>query len=142
MWLKFRRSTGRALSGLMLSTTLCFATTYNIGYVAFNVTNPPLAEVDLVNQTASNSALPDFPVSTPVSLTALTLTLDFATGPSETFGPASGYFTLAPDGLSYNGQDIFNIGTDPVTSAILTGRFSTTTIDLIGRLRQEMPVAP
>jgi hypothetical protein len=132
MRFKFSKFAVCIFCGLLFSASLSWATTYTMGYVAFDVTNPPLGEVDIANQTGPNSSAPDFPVSTPVSLTNLTVTLDFATGPSETFGPTSGYFSLAPDGLSYNGQDIFNISTDPVTSAVLSGDFSTTNISLVG----------
>jgi hypothetical protein len=132
MCFQFSKFAAFILGASLFSASLCLATTYNMAYVAFDVTNPPLAEVDIANQTGPNSSAPDFLVSTPVSLNNLSLTLDFATGPSETFDSTSGYFTLAPDGLSYNGQDIFNISTDPVTSAILTGNFSTTTVSLVG----------
>jgi hypothetical protein len=96
--------------------------------VAFDITNSPLAEVDLVNLTGANSSAPDFPVSTAVQLTSLTLTVDFKTGSPEVFGPASGYFSLDSDGLSLDGQDIFNSTTNPVTQVIISGTFSTTSV--------------
>jgi hypothetical protein len=105
-----------------------YSNTIDIGYVAFDVTNPPLAEVDIVNLTGPNSLPPGFPVTTSVSLTDLDLTVDFSSGAPETFGSSSGYFTLGPDGLSFNGEDIFNVTTNPVTQVTLTGDFSPTSI--------------
>ncbi|HEX4810848.1 MAG TPA: PEP-CTERM sorting domain-containing protein [Bryobacteraceae bacterium] len=105
-----------------------FSATINVGYVAFDVSNPPLAEIDIGNLTGPNSALPDFPITTALSLSNLSLTVDFSSGGPATFGPSSGYFTLSSDGLSFDGQDIFNSVTNPVTQVTLTGDFSSTTI--------------
>ncbi len=55
-------------------------------------------------------------------LTSLGLALNFAGGSSESFG--SSYFTLAPDGLSFDGATL-SIST-AVTSAVLTGDFGVT----------------
>jgi len=117
-----------ALLSTALLSTAAFSSTINMGYVSFDVTNPPLAQVDIVNLTGANSAPPDFPVSTSVSLTDLNLTVSFSTGPAETFSSSSGYFSLDPDGLSFDGEDIFNTTTDPVTSITLTGNYATTSI--------------
>lgn len=116
-WLKVILSVG-------VFTAAAFPDTVDLGYVAFDVSNPPLAEVDVVNLTGVNSASPDFPVSTLVSFTDLNLTVNFSSGPPETFSSSSSYFTLDPDGQSYDGQDIFNSTTNPVTSVTLTGDYS------------------
>ena len=58
------------------------ASTDNIGFVAFDVTNPPLAEVDIDNQTAANaSTFPDttFPVTNLVDFSSLKLVVNFKT---------------------------------------------------------------
>ncbi len=103
------------------------ATTVPVGTVNFDLTGlPGTATVDIFNQTGPNStAAPDttWPVSTSVSLSSLGLTLNFVGGVSESFG--SSYFTLAGDGLSFNGSTI-SISL-PVKSAVVTGDFSPTT---------------
>lgn len=119
------------LTTLAMSSLLAFSATVNMGFIGFDVTNAPLAQVDISNETGPNSSGDaTFPVTTPVSLSNLSLTVNFVTGPSETFGPGSGHFTLASDGLSYNGQAIFNTVTDPVTSVTLTGTYDTTNVTL------------
>jgi hypothetical protein len=54
--------------------------------------------------------------------TNLSLTLDFSSGPAQAFG--SSYFTLGPDGLSFNG-DTISI-TTAVTNITLSGNFAST----------------
>ena len=97
------------------------------GTVNFNLTGlPGTATVDIFNQTGPNStAFPDttWPVSTSISLSSLGLTLNFVGGTSQVFGPS--YFTLAGDGLSFNGATI-SIST-AVNSAVLSGSFNPTT---------------
>lgn len=113
-------------------STAALPATANIGYIAFDITNPPLAEFDIQNQTGpiNSSTPPDstFPVTTAVSLTSLSLTVNFVTGPSQSYGMS--YFTLGSDKLSFNGAQNFNTVTGPVTSAILTGTFATTALTL------------
>jgi len=111
-----------------LTTTAAFCDTYNVGIVSFDVTNAPLGEFDITNQTGPNaSVFPDmtFAVSTPVSFNSLCVTVWIASGPTQSY---ESYFTLAPDGLSFDGQDIFDTGT--VKEAVLTGTFSATTLKL------------
>lgn len=109
-----------------------YSSTVDVGTAAFNVTNSPLAEVDLVNLTGVNSN-PDFPITTAVSFSNLTLTVDFQTGSPETFGSSSGYFTsdsLNP--FNFDGADIFNTSSDPVTQVTVTGDFSPTSVTITG----------
>jgi hypothetical protein len=57
------------------------------------------------------------------------LTVHFTNGTTSVFGPS--YFTLAADGLSFDGMPILIGGTHPQpTDAILTGSFSPTTVTL------------
>lgn len=107
----------------------------NIGYISFDLVTPPgEAEFDIVNLTGPANDLPTtFDVLTAVSLSSLSLDVKFSSGPDEVFG--SSYFTLAADGLSFNGTPkstgIANpTGFDGAISATLTGDFSTTTMTL------------
>jgi hypothetical protein len=109
------------------------AATIDLGYISYDVTQPgSTAEFDIVNQTGPNSSIfpdPSFPISTAVNLSSLSLTVDFTGGGSTVFG--SSYFTLAADGLSFNGNVIPIGGTNPLPiDAMLTGTFSPTTVTL------------
>jgi len=114
---------------VFLISSIVFGDTVPIGYVSWDVTSPgSTGEFDIFNGTGVNSSGDTtFPVSTPVNLSSLSLTIDFSDGSSVT--EPSSYFTLAPDGLSYNGSGIGIGGASPQpTEATLTGTFSPTTI--------------
>lgn len=115
----------------MLLASGAYADTYNLGYVSFDVTLPPLAQVDIHNQTSSNSSGDStFPVTSTVLLSSYDLTVNFFGGGSESFTTSDGYFTLDPDGLDYDGQADFNTATSPVSSVTLTGTVDTTSVSL------------
>ena len=119
------------LCGLaMLYTGIAAAGIVPVGYVSWDIVFPGNAgQFDITNLTGANSAPPVFPITNEVSLSSLTLVVDFVGGGSETFGPASGYFTLAPDGESFTGSAIPIGGTNPQPiSAMLTGTFSPTSV--------------
>jgi hypothetical protein len=109
------------------------ATDIPIGFISYDVVAPGNdARFDIVNETGPNSSPfpdPTFPVVTPESLTGLSLHVDFSDGSSSTFG--SSYFTLAADGLSFNGGTIPIGGANPKPiDATLTGTFAVTTLTL------------
>ena len=108
-----------------------FSATVNMGIISFDETTPPLAAVDITNQTGPNSTGDaSFPVTTSVGLSNLNLTINFVGGSTETFGPGSGYFTLSADGLSFDGNPVFNVNTQPIASLTLTGTYNATSITL------------
>src|ERR1035437_8908679 len=111
-------------------STIASADLLPIGYISYDITIPgSTAAFDISNLTGPNSGDP-FVVATPVSLSSLSLTVTFDSGPDSVFGPS--YFTLGLDGLSFNGGDISIGGANPqATSAILTGMFSPTTVTLL-----------
>ncbi len=112
----------------------CRADTINLGFIQFiGGTSGGTAGFNILNDTGPNaSPSPDtsFPVTTPVSFSDLTLTVNFSDGTDQVFLPASGYFTLAGDHLSYSGEQETTFATDPITSAMLTGTFDTTSLSL------------
>ena len=98
-----------------------------VGYISWDVTLPgSIGQFDIVNNTGPNaSVLPDttFPITTPVGMNSLTLSVDFSDGSITNFGAS--YFTLGPDGLTFTGNPIAIGGTNPQpTEATLTGDFS------------------
>ena len=107
-----------------------------VGYIGYDVTGSNVAEFDIVNFSGANaSSYPDmtFPIATPLSLSDLSLTVDFLGGRSEVFN--SSYFTLDADGFSFDGKQLSTLSGDPTgllgaTSAILTGMFSTQNLTL------------
>ena len=113
-----------------LCATTALAGTVAVGYVSWDVNFPGNAgEFDITNLTGPNSAGPTFPITTTLNLSNLNLVVDFVGGSTATFGPSSGYFSLAPDGESFDGTAIPIGGTNPEPlSATLTGTFSPLTI--------------
>lgn len=115
---------------LIAATTLCapsaFASQIPVGYVSWDVTFPGEAgQFDITNLSGPNAGPPTFPITTTVNLSNLNLVVDFVGGSSATYGPSSGYFSLSPDGESWNGSAIPIGGTNPEPiSATLTGTFS------------------
>jgi len=104
-----------------------------VGLLSWDLVFPGNAgEFDIANQTGPNdSGDSTFPISTELQITNLSLLVDFVGGSSETFGPLSGYFSLAADGESLNGTAIPIGGTNPEPiDATLTGTFSQTTVSL------------
>ena len=122
-----------ALAG-MAFVPVAGASTYNAGYVSYDQVTPTTAEFDIVNLTGPNSSGDaSFPITTSVSLSSLSLLVNYSSGPSETFG--SSYFTLASDGLSFNGTPESTTSGQPggfmgAISATLTGDFDTTSVML------------
>jgi hypothetical protein len=117
---------------LISSTAAAFASTIPIGYVSWDVVFPGNSgSFDIINLTGPNALPPTFPVTTSVNLSSLALHVDFSNGTSTDFG--SSYFTLAADGLSFDGAAIAIGGANPLpTFAHLTGTFSPLTINLSG----------
>jgi len=107
-----------------------------VGFISYDVTGANVAQVDIVNFTGANaSTFPDttFPISTPLSLTDLSLTVNYLGGQSLVLGPS--YFTLDSDGLSLDGKQLSTLSGAPTglfdaTSAVLTGIFSTQNLTL------------
>ena len=129
---KLIRQSFRLLLWTAISAALAFPATVNVGYVSFDLTFPAnVGEFDITNGTGPNSTpSPDstFPITNSVSLSGLSLEVHFKSGATSTLG--SSYFTLASDGLSFDGNPSFNQAIDPITTAILSGTFATTAFTL------------
>ncbi|HLI82506.1 MAG TPA: hypothetical protein VKV17_01240 [Bryobacteraceae bacterium] len=125
------KTAGLAAAALLLAQAPVFADVYTVGYVSYDIVGTDTAAFDIFNGTGPNSLPPDFPVLSSVNLSNLSLTIDFSDG-SSVMEPST-YFTLAADGLSWNGSDIGIGGVNPVpVEAMLTGTFSPTSIDVSG----------
>lgn len=94
-----------------------------LGYIAWDVTNPGASgEFDLINQTGFNaSGDATWPVATAVVFSSLSLNVHFTNGATSVF--TGSYFTLSPDGLSWDGSAI-PLGSVAPTDATLTGLLS------------------
>jgi len=128
---------GLSLVAVVIAVAACSATakagTIPVGYLSWDVDFPANAgEFDIVNETGPNSSVfPDttFPITNILNLSALSLTVHFNNG--STVVEASSYFSLSPDGESFNGTPIPIGGTNPIpVSATLTGNFSPLTVTL------------
>jgi rhamnogalacturonan endolyase len=124
------RVLGRLVSIFALATLSLtgHATDIPLGFFSYDVTGTNVAQFDIVNMTGANSSGDaSFPITTPVLLSSLSLTVDFAGGVSHTFG--SSYFTLDADGLSFDGEQLSTLAGPPTglfgaLDATLTGTFS------------------
>jgi hypothetical protein len=106
-----------------------FAGTINIGFLLVAPASSQTARFDIGNETGPNSSpFPDtsFPVTTPVPLSGLMLTVNFSNNTAQTFTD----FALASDNLSFVGQDLFDLAATPIASAILSGTFGATSLTL------------
>jgi hypothetical protein len=120
-------------SALMFLTSLVFADEVAVGFISYDVNIPrSVATFDIINQTGPNaSAFPDmtFPVTAAVHLLSLALTVDYSDGSTSHFG--SSYFTLSPDGISFDGETIPIGGANAQPLDVtLTGLFNPTSITL------------
>src|SRR5271165_3330946 len=79
-----------------------------VGYISWDVDFPANAgEFDIVNETGPNSSVfPDttFPITNILSLSSLGLVVHFNNG--STVVESSSYFSLSPDGESFNGTPL------------------------------------
>lgn len=123
-----------ALSLAGLAAAPAASADVNMGYLSYDAVGGGTAEFDIVNNTGANSSGDaSFPVTTPVSLSNLSLMLTFSGGATETLGPS--YFTLNADGLSWDGTPESMTAGPPAgfggaISATLTGMFDTTSLTL------------
>ena len=126
---------GAVCAALCLSAHAWADPTVPVGFVSYDVTGPNLAEFDITNLTGANSLPPDFPVTSELDFTDLSLTVYYAGNVSETYG--SSYFTLAGDGISFSGNQLSDIDGPPTgfadaISATLTGTFVEDSVELDG----------
>jgi rhamnogalacturonan endolyase len=136
---------GRFLAATFAVASLSFAahaddiplgTPIPVGFISYDVTGTNVAQFDIVNFTGANASTPPdmtFPITTPVPLSDLSLTIDFADGSSQVFG--SSYFTLDADGLSFDGEQLSTLSGPPTglfgaTDAVLTGVFDASEVTL------------
>jgi hypothetical protein len=120
----------------VLFTPAASATDLPVGILLYDGAALGTAQFDIANTSGLNaSASPDntYPVTTPLSLSGLVLTVSFTSGPDEIFG--SSYFSPTLDGFSFDGTPESTGSGQPngffgAISATLTGTFSTTSITL------------
>src|SRR5579871_2826931 len=114
---RFRRFfsiAGLAAAGIIASAQ-AHAALVPLGDVVFDVGTSTTATIDILNFTGANSFAPFFPVTTTVTLSGLTLLVNFSDGSSHTFTQSD--FTLSADGQSYDGPTVALGGTAVPTKA-------------------------
>jgi hypothetical protein len=95
-----------------LSPHACADPVVAVGYVSYDVTGTNVAEFDITNLTGVNSFPPIFPVTSELDFTNLSITVDFPGSVTETYSGPS-YFTLAGDGISWNGDQLSTLSGPP-----------------------------
>jgi hypothetical protein len=121
------------LAFAFVPTLACYADTISLGFVQLLPGSNTTAGFNISNETGPNASPPgdaSFPVVTSVPFTDLTLIVNFADGSQDTFGPSSGYFSPASDGLSFTGAQEADFLTKPIGSAFLVGTFGVTDVSL------------
>ena len=108
-----------------------------VGYISYDVTGADVAQFDIVNFTGGNSSIfPDmtFPISTPLSLTNLSLTVNYLGGRiAWSWAPRTSPWTPTDSPSTENSSRLSLVaptGLFDATSAILTGVFSTQNLTL------------
>lgn len=129
------RAIGRLVAMIAASVffaTAALASVIPAGYVSWDVNIPGSAgNFNISNFTGTNSLPPDFPITTALNLSNMSLKVNFVGGGMTVFG--SSYFTLGLDGLSFDGGDIPIGGMNPLPmDALLSGTFSPLSISLDG----------
>lgn len=117
------------IAAVCMCSAMAVAGSIPVGILSYDVTGLNTFQFDITNQTGPNSSMfPDgtWPVTNTVSLSSLSLNVNLLGGGTETFG--SSYFTLNSDGISFVGNPLSTLTL--ISSATLTGKFSTTTFNL------------
>lgn len=116
---------------LLLVLSACFCTVASadqigVGVLSFDSISPSQSQFDITNLTGTNSFAPDFPISTLLSITVTSLTVNFTSGPALVL-PGSAFTTVDAEGdVNCTGAGC-NLFGDSITSATLAGTFSPTT---------------
>lgn len=106
------------------------ADSFGIGVLSLDPTGIGAgATFDIQNLTGSADLPPDFPVATPLAFSGLDLLLTFGDGSTETLTTSD--FTSDGSG-GFTGNNIFDLGTVTITSAVLTGTLSPVDVTLAG----------
>jgi hypothetical protein len=115
---------------LTVFSAAAFADDYPVGVISLDQTGATSGEFDITNYTGVNSLPPDLPVTTDLTINISTLIITFASGPAEVL--TAGDFTSDLNG-GWLGNNSFNIASDPIISAVLTGTLGPTTgVDVFG----------
>src|SRR5580658_8009816 len=102
-----------------------------VGYISWDITSTDgsTGEFDIINQSGPNSSGdPTFPITTPVNLESLSLTVDFSDSSTATYGP-SDFILDTFDQISFDGLSLGGTSPEPV-DATLTGTFDPLTVTL------------
>ena len=116
---------------LLLALSACLSTVASadqigVGLLTYDTISTSATQFDITNLTGANSFTPDFPISTLLSITISSLTVNFTSGPALVLpGSSFGVVDAAGD-VDCNGAGC-NLFGDSITSAVLTGTLSPTT---------------
>lgn len=95
-----------------------------VGLLSLDATTGSSGEFDITNGTGTNSFAPFFPVTTSLTFSVTSLTLNFTSGPAVVLTGSN--FTSDGSG-GWLGLNSFNLVSNPITSAVLVGTISPTT---------------
>jgi hypothetical protein len=116
----------------LLGLMACFGATayadlYPVGVLSYDLISATDDQFDITNGTGTNASLLGFPITTPVTITPTSLTVNFLGGGSAVL-PGSDFTVVdAQDDLDCNAAACNLFGSLPIISAVLTGTFSPTT---------------
>ncbi|MFZ0981413.1 MAG: hypothetical protein WAN23_18575 [Candidatus Acidiferrales bacterium] len=126
-----RKVLARVLLALLVMAAFSAAASadsFGIGILSLDPTGIGAgATFDIQNLTGSADLPPDFPVATPLTFSSLDLLLTFGDGSTETLTTSD----FTSDGFGgFTGNNIFDLGTVDITSAVLSGTLSPVDVTL------------
>ncbi len=108
---------------LAVFSVVASADQFGIGLISLDATTGTSGEFDITNGTGANSFAPFFPVTTSLTFTVTSLTVNFTSGPADVLTASD--FTSDGSG-GFLGNNSFNLSTNPISSALLVGTLSPT----------------
>lgn len=113
------------LSMLASFATVASAGTYAIGDLSYDSISSSDDEFDITNLTGTDSFPPDFPITTLLNFTVVSLTVDFTSGPALVL-PGTDFTVVDADGDLDCTAGECNLFGDSITGATLTASISWT----------------
>jgi hypothetical protein len=115
-----------ALFALGLMSAVAHADNIAVGDLSYDAISASQSQFDITNLTGTDSFPPDFPITTPLTITVTQVVATLSTGGTVTL-PGSDFTVVDSEGDVDCTAAACNLFSDLITSAVLTGTLSPTT---------------